>query len=292
MGTPDSTTDLLPEALRENLIRLIEAGRLELPVLPDAANQVISASFDEDCDLARLAEVIGRDPFMTGHVLRIANSALYGAAARIDSLQQALSRLGLARIREIAILVSCESRVFKVAGFDEPVHEMLRHSVATAAFSQEIARLRGWSADEAFLCGLLHDVGKPVLLQAIVDLKARMGVKARRMLVIPREDIEALAVEFHCEVGADLIGSWQLTPQLAEAVRFHHDPRAAPQEPQHAALVRIADDLAHLASGQTNLCEDDLRAHPANDPPIVALQEMESLLARREEIVKLLDSLG
>ncbi len=292
MGIPECSSDLLLGALRDNLADLIRAGRLELPVLPDAANQVISASFDEDCDLARLARIIGRDPFMTGHVLRLANSALYCAATPIDSVQQALSRLGLARIREIALLVSCESRVFKVAGFDGQVRELLHHSVAAAAFGQEIARLRRWNADEAFLCGLLHDVGKPVLLQAIVDLKARMGVKARKVLVVPREDIEALATEFHCDVGASLLRSWQLPQHLAEAVRFHHHPKAAPERPQNAALVRIADDLAHLALGTASLCENDLRAHPGNDPPIVLPQEMERLLARRQEIVKVLDSLA
>jgi hypothetical protein len=141
------------EQLRENFRTLMEEGRLELPLLPGIAAQVMQASSDQDCDTKRLSDIIHRDQAMASHVLRLANSPLYMSRMQIVSLQQAVSRLGMKKIREMALIISCESRVFQVKGFETEVRALFRHSLAAGAFAQEIARMRRWNVKRLFSAG-------------------------------------------------------------------------------------------------------------------------------------------
>jgi len=286
---PVSTEDAaasLPAEMRSVLVQRIEKGTLELPVLAEVASQVIAASMDEDCDLRSLTTLINRDQSMTAHVLRLANSVMYASAVQIASLQQALARLGLKKIREMALLISCETRVFKVAGFDLRVRALFRHSLAAAAYAQEIARHRRWNVEEAFLCGLLHDVGRPVLLQTMVDLKKELGLE------VEREAIEAAAGEFHCRVGSELAKSWDLPERLAETVEYHHDPTAAPTASQTAMMTQLADELAHFALEKDGVDEEQLRAHPMNVSLNVYPDELDKLIGRRVEVVEMVDAMS
>lgn len=275
----------LPAEMRSALVQKIEAGQIDLPVLPEVASQVITASMDESCDIRKLTTILNRDQSMTAHVLRLSNSAMYAASVPIVSLQQALSRLGLKRIREIALLISCETKVFKVAGFDLRVRALFRHSLAAAAFAQEIARARRWNVEEAFLCGLLHDIGRPVLLQTLVDLRKEMK------LDVEKEAIEEASTEFHCRVGCDLAKKWELSDRLIETIEYHHDPESAPTVSRTAMMTRLADDLAHFSMGKKGIDEEAIRNHPMNVPLNMYPDELESLITRRAEIVEMVDQM-
>src|SRR5262245_35894479 len=149
----------LPDALRRALVERIDSGTLELPLLPEVARQVLSMNLDGEFATKELADLIHRDPAMAGHILRLANTARYAPPIPIVTLQQAVSRLGLKKIREIAMIVSCESRLFSVEGYEGRLRMTFRHSLGAGLFAQEIARMRRWNVEEAFLCGLMHDVG-------------------------------------------------------------------------------------------------------------------------------------
>ncbi|MFG0319581.1 MAG: HDOD domain-containing protein [Planctomycetota bacterium JB042] len=284
VSTQDAATPL-PAEMHAALARKIESGEIELPVLPEVASQVITASMDEACDIRKLSTILNRDQSMAAHVLRLCNSAMYAASVPIVSLQQALSRLGLKRIREIALLISCETKVFKVAGFDLRVRALFRHSLAAAAFAQEIARARRWNVEEAFLCGLLHDIGRPVLLQTLVDLRKEMD------LDVEKEAIEEASREFHCRVGKDLAARWNLSDRLIETIEYHHDPEAAPTVSRTAMMTRLADDLAHFALGKDRVAEEEIREHPMNVPLNMYPDELEGLIQRRDEIVEMIDKM-
>src|SRR5438132_707575 len=83
---------------------------------------------------------------------------------------------------------------------------------------QVIARARRWNVEEGFLCGLLHDVGRPVLLQAMVDLHRELGYP------LDRQSAFAAMDEFHCRVGKYLTEEWTLPARVAETILYHHDP--------------------------------------------------------------------
>src|SRR6185503_16029782 len=145
----------------EILIERLDSGELELPVIPAAAASVLEACRDDENGARQVAEIMQRDPSLAGHTLRLSNSAAYGSTEPIVSLSQAIARLGLSIVSEITLAVALKGRVFSVARFDAQIRVLWVHSAGAGIWAREIARMRRRNVEGAFLCGLLHDVGRP-----------------------------------------------------------------------------------------------------------------------------------
>src|SRR5262245_50827865 len=222
------------DRFRARLQQKITAGSFELPLLPEAASQVMAAAQDQNADARRISELIHRDAALAGHVLKLANSPLYAPKVPIVSLQQAVSRLGMLKIREMALLVSCHAKVFRVPGCEARVRAIFKHSIAAAAYAREIARLRRWNVEEAFLCGLLHDAGKPVLLQTVVDVGKELGLGVEMGLV------EDILDDAHAAVGGRMVTGWKLPERIGETITCHHKPEQAQSAAQTAMMTCMA----------------------------------------------------
>jgi putative nucleotidyltransferase with HDIG domain len=270
---------------RERFLEKIAAREFELPMLPEVASKVLAASQDANCDARKLSDMIHKDAALAGHVLRISNSALYGGTVPIVSLQQAVSRLGMKKIREIALLVACQTKVFSVPGHDAQIRALFKHCVAAGAYAQEIARLRRWNVEEAFLAGLLHDAGKPVLLQLLVDMQKELA------LGIESGMLEDVLDEMHGSVGGQLVESWKLPERMAEAISMHHRPHDAQTAEQLAMTIRMADDLAHFAMETKDVDEELLRHHPMLVPLNLYSDELDALIARKGAVKSAAESL-
>jgi putative nucleotidyltransferase with HDIG domain len=276
----------LPPAWREQIERHL-AQDLELPLLPETAARVVGLCDGEQADARAIERVLERDPSLASALLRVANSALYAPKEPIVSLQQAVSRLGLKAVRNIALSASLQGRVFRVPGHEQRVREIWTHCALAAAFAREAARKLRRNVEGAFLCGLLHDVGRPIVLQAAID--------ARGPLPSPPLDaqlLEAAMDEFHERTGARLVRAWGLADWTEAAVAHHHDPeRAAPHE-DSARLTRLADLLARWARAAGSAPQD----FPADDPVVQALnlypEDVEELLAQRERAAAAAEALG
>ena len=211
---------------------------------------------------------------------------LHGGRTRIISLQQAISRLGMTTIRQIALAVSCETRVFRVKGHEGRVREMFRHSLCTSFLAQEIARLVRRNVEEAFLSGLLHDVGRPVVLQEVIDLSAELRC------ALPGDALEATMDAFHARAGAAVARTWGFLPGLVETIEHHHEPTLAPTHAALAALVALADDIAH------HLCLDRpvdlamLKNHPSLKVINVYPEDLDKLLLRGPEALSWAEAFG
>lgn len=272
------------QTLQDAVFSLLSAGNSELPVLPEVAAQLLKLTNDVDCDVADIVAMIKRDQSLTGHVLRISNSVRYTTGVTVSSVQQAVARLGLLRIREIVVLISCQCRVFNVPEFEDDVRQSFRKSLATAAFAQEIARVRRMNVEEAFLAGLLHDVGRPVLLQALADRQRRFGLMATDT------EISAAAEEHRITFSSRLINSWDLPVRVAEAVEFHLSPSDAPTCSLQAATVGLASELA-----TATLTPGCTQPHPGEPSLILAMlniypEQLESITRKRDEILEWVNS--
>ncbi|MCX7389535.1 MAG: HDOD domain-containing protein [Planctomycetota bacterium] len=226
------------ETIEEALLALQSGENCELPVLPEVAVQLLKLTSDVDCNVGDIVSLIKRDQSLTGHLLRIANSLRYNTGVRVSSVQQATARLGLLAVREVVVLISCQCRVFDVPEFEAQVRQSFRYSLATAAFAQEIARVRRMNVEEAFLTGLLHDVGRPILLQAFVDRRRTHG------LVASEVDVLRVAGEFRISFAEKLIVQWEISQRVAEAVRYQQAPQDAPTCVFQAAILNLAMSLA------------------------------------------------
>lgn len=259
--------------LEEQLVR-----ELELPMLPEAAARVISLCDDEDADARALESVLERDPSLTACVLKVANSSLYASKEPIVSLQHAVSRLGLATVRNLALTASLRGRIFDVPGHAETVAGIWEHCALSAVFAREIARKLRRNVEAAFLCGLIHDVGRPIVLQAASRFPRARGV-------LSEDQIESAMDAYHASVGARLVAAWGLADWTAAAVAHHHDPdRAAPHEDE-ARITRLADLLADWALTPGSAPED----FPVGDPVIVSLnlypEDVDVLLELRDRVL-------
>jgi putative nucleotidyltransferase with HDIG domain len=175
---------------------------------------------------------------MAAQLLRVANSPLFVSRYPIASLRTALSRLGMFQVRQIALLIVCDTKVFRVKGWEQPIRRLFQHSVLVALFAQEVAKKARMNADEAFLAGLLHDVGIPTLIHALVEIDPR--VTSFREV----DGLLALAQSRHAEVGARLAAAWAMPPRLIEAIGYHHEPNLARSDGRNAMVLHLANQLA------------------------------------------------
>lgn len=263
----------LPGWLHDILERHLEQD-IELPILPDAAARVLALCEDEKTDAKAIEAVLERDPSLASHVLRVANSSAYAPKETIVSLQQAVSRLGLGALRNIVLAISLQGRVFKVPGHQARVRAIWVHCAVAAAFARELARMLRKSVEGAFLCGLLHDVGRPIVLQATVD-----ALSHRSKEPLPEALLETAMNEFHEGIAARMLEAWKLADWAVAVVAHHHEPAKAEPFEQEARITRLADLLSHWALG-----EGGPEAFPA-DPVVAELnlypEDFEKLLAYR-----------
>lgn len=259
--------------------RLIDDRKIELPPLPATAAEVMSLCQQETTDAAKLSSVIHRDQTIASNVLRVANSAAYVGQVACASLQQACSRLGMQLITEIAMAVAVRGRLFANSTCADLLAALWKHSVLTGFYSKEIARLRRRNVEIAFLCGLLHDVGKAVLLNGVDR------VLGKQELTLPVGYLIAAVEEQHIPAGTLLANEWKLPEQIKEAIQCHHDTAAATRFADAALTVCLADQLAHFVAPSRLVApptEEGLRQHPVLVGLNVYPDQLEGLLKLKD----------
>lgn len=226
--------------LEEKLKKTIETGRLELPVLPSVSAEVVSLTQEQDSDAKGLAQLIQSDQSLAGHVMRMANSAAFSSIGKIQTLQQAIAKLGMRQIGQMALTVSVGHSVFKSSVSTQQIIEYLwRFSLASAIWSREVARLCRANTEVAFMCGLLHQIGKPVVINALVDLAGNDDelVKEHKQLLM-------LIKKYHKVVGVNVAKRWNLPEAVVESITYINDYYAAPTCAQEVTIVSAANVLA------------------------------------------------
>ncbi len=216
----------------------------ELPVMPPIAAEIIRKCENPNTEVSALIQLISRDAALAVRVLKIANSSFYSAARKIETLQQAIVLLGYSTLRSIVVAASLRD-VFSRFGLSERL--LWEHSVAAAIAATTVARQTGGRArDEAFVGGLVHDIGKLLLhFQAEKEYQEVM----RSVYAGEQEALEAEQDAFgfdHTEVGALVLEKWRLPEELVEAIGCHHNPRATKTGEgarKLASLIEVADRM-------------------------------------------------
>lgn len=222
-----------------NLNNLIAKVK-DLPPISTVVTRAMEMILDPEVSINRLQLLISSDQALSAKILRIVNSAMYSLRREVSTLSHAITVLGLETVKSVIMAASVE-RVFQAAK-DLGTKLMTDHSWGTALACRAIARrVRYASLEEALVCGLMHDIGKPVLMQN-VECRYQEIVSAVYGGNSNFHQQELLAFGFsHAHVGALLARKWNFPPQLAEAVGYHHSPMAAPTHKQLACIVNLAD---------------------------------------------------
>ena len=240
LGDDYGETRAVGSGLVAELERSLADNRLELPSLPEVALKIRQALADENVSMGEIARLIGSDPALAARVLKTANSALfYRGTKPITSLQLAVSRLGHSMVRNIAVSFAAQ-QVFIGYGSQEVrsyLSAVWRHSVHVAALAHMLARVRTkMEPDEAFLAGLLHEVGKLYIL---------MRTKQHKEALRSEAAFNAVLADWHPRIGKAVIEGWELSADLAAAVGEHQSCGLdAPEPPTLTHVIALANYLA------------------------------------------------
>ena len=219
----------------------------KLPSLPQVLVQILDAVQNDNADYQQIADIIRRDTSVATRLVSVANSSHYGHVKNCESIERALFSLGTDVVKTIVITASIKQFF---SHFNQQHQQFLqcfwRRSLITANFAQVLATLTSYSTpDEAYLCGLLADMGQLIILtnneQPYLD-----------MLDDVKTDAQLLAAEIkhfsstHCDIGADLINNWNMSGFMGDAVRYHHESDQQILDAHH--LVKIINLASQLSA--------------------------------------------
>jgi HD-like signal output (HDOD) protein len=216
-----------------------------LPSLSPAVNHLLGMLAKRDIDMRQLGRVITTDASLCGHILSAANSALFGRSVQIKSIEQAVARLGLSKLRRIALSKSV-SRLFR--GMRTPegwsMTRFQMHSVATGAAAEILCEyLPVEDSENAFLGGLMHDVGKVLIATGqpaqYLEIEGLVAKTGRSQIEFEHE----LLGTDHAELSGLAVAKWDLPFPLSRAVAHHHFPEPPRQfdEVSLSAVLQAAD---------------------------------------------------
>jgi putative nucleotidyltransferase with HDIG domain len=215
----------------------------ELPPLPTSAMRVANLVQDVNASTRSIADAIGLDPILAARVLRAANSPLYAMERRVTALPMAVNTMGNNAIHML-VMVYTASDTFNKKGKQIPLEKVLwDHSLAVGATARSISSMLGLRGmEEAFLCGLLHDIGTLLMLRHDAELYSKVDTSNEQSLLASEQEIYGYT---HAQVGALVARRWNLPDDIGYVINYHHQPSDATKM---LAMTRVIDLSSQIAN--------------------------------------------
>ena len=218
-----------------------------LPSLPTVVMELLQTMGDENVSIDRLARGIGNDQALAARTLRVANSPFYGMQGNIDTIAEAITVLGFVNVRSLvtAAGIAAAWPASEAAGLKPG--DFWRHSLSAASCAATLAPHAKLRADRLFLAGLLHDIGRLVLVATHPAVFAEILRRRKQEDCLPIDAERAVLGFGHARIGGALCRHWRIPESIADAVERHHRVNpGAPRAPADMAdVVHVADVLAH-----------------------------------------------
>lgn len=268
--------------------RIEKSGNL--PTLPEVLIRLIEACENNDTPLSEIASIVRVDPALCFRILQVVNSSYYGFQSTFTGIERAVVYLGSNSIKNIAVTASIH-QVFDRKRYKAVKHFNLNtfwwHSLMCATLARRLAKQTGFgSPEEAYLSGLLHDIGRLMLVSTFP--------KEHEAILLDTEDIRnelwaenQLIGVTHCEAGAWLVTNWKLNSLMADAIKYHHESLEKIRE--SFPLVKIV----FVANLMTENCQAHERNGEAGE--LLGLHNselMDIVKGAREEVVQLAENLN
>ena len=229
---------LNPDAFVDALTQRVNEENLDIPMLPDVALRVIQLTNDPKSDAQSLMKVVQNDQALAARIMSTANSAAYAGATTIDSLQQAIARMGMTAVCNIALAASMNARMFRAPGLEGHVENIWQHSLATALWCQELARGTTVNPDTGFLSGLLSHVGLPIMLQEVVEIAEQAELMEEVDLIMET------AADLAPEAARLALNRWHMPESIARPIILYRDYANAGEHRNTARLIAAAVHFA------------------------------------------------
>lgn len=226
---------------------LLNKDDINLPILPEIALKILEMINNPNSNLVDISELIKRDQSISAYVLKIANSPLYCLNTDIVSINQAIARLGMKLLSEITFAISLQTNIFSCKYFNNYMIELWRFSLFTAIWAKRIAFHKKFSVEAVFLGGLLHEIGKPILLNSLSksnlsneELKELSDINNPNS----KEILEEIMDKYGYKFAEKVMGKWNL-PNLIKSIACNHrDLANCSSYFKETSIVCLADKLA------------------------------------------------
>ena len=238
-----SSSNLGPSDQLKNIIMTTR----DLPAMPQVASKVLELSSDPSTSAKQLQQIIADDQAMTGRILKIANSAMYSCSRKVKTLTEAIVMLGFNSIRSL-VVTSAARNLYNTRKSTTGLKERLlwEHSIGVAFACRLLVQERNPAlAEEAFLAGLMHDIGKLVLnLRVPEEFDEIVQQVYNENRAFNHTEKEVLGFD-HAEVGARLVNKWNLSPVLEDTILNHHNPEAMTVENPLLLYLDLGNKVCH-----------------------------------------------
>ena len=221
-------------------------GYVEVSSLPAVFARINEAVNNPRSSMNDIEKIISEDAGLTARLLMVVNSAFFNFPQRVESIPKAISIVGTQQLRDLALAISV-IRLFKGIPPDlVNIEQFWKHSIGVGIAARTLAAFRReTNVERFFVAGILHDTGRLVMYMKIPDLSREALLRSRKnneLLYVA--EAEQLGFD-HASVGRVLMQAWKLPFYQEEIVAFHHKPNLATRFPVEAAIVHLADILAH-----------------------------------------------
>lgn len=219
----------------------------DLPPMPQIVFKARQVIADPDSEMAELADLLESDQAIATKVLKLANSAYYGLSGKVSSIRHASSLLGYKALGQLISMVGSASVLGKtLGGYDLDSAGAWRHSLMAASASRIIAlRHHPDLEGDAFSAGLIHDVGKLVLDNYVLERKnefERITAGGRNTMLAAEQHLLGLD---HADIGYEVCQHWNIPESISKAIRYHHNPGKSDQDAL-SYIVFMADSIANI----------------------------------------------
>ncbi len=258
-------------------------GISHIATLPEITLKIIELVEDPTSTAQDLHNLIASDPALCSRILKVVNSAFYGLPRQIGSINRAIVLLGLNAVKNIAIAASL-AKLFRGGDLCPTfsARDLWMHSIAVAACSKQICdKLKLGLPDEAFLAGLIHDIGIMVEMQAVREQLIQVfGELSYDSDGAPEQNMRDLEQKIigadHCQFGSTLCDTWKFPKSFSYVVGHHHDPFSLPESNRTlTVVVHVADRLC---------AELDYGFHGDVQSTEISQEVLDELMMTREQL--------
>ena len=252
MGSASTTSAKTPDLIVADSLKRIAT----LATLPEVTTRIIKTVEDPRSSASQLHKIVSYDPALVTRILKVVNSSFYGLPGQIGSVERAIVLLGTNAVKNIAVAASLGQLFRGVKLYDKfTARDLWQHCVAVAVAARAIAMTMRLSiAEEAFLSGMIHDIGLLVSMQTAPEMLQRVCADVAKNEVDFCAAERALSGVDHQMLGAGLAAMWKFPKNCQLVASHHHQPQNLPTETrQLAAIVFTADTICCQAEIGFNL---------------------------------------
>jgi HD-GYP domain-containing protein (c-di-GMP phosphodiesterase class II) len=233
------------------IVKRFKEGKIELPVLPKVVFQVRKVIQNPMSTTDDVAKAIEQDAVISTRLITVCNSAVYRGAEKTTTVRQAVPRLGLKQTQSIVTTIA-NKNLYQTDNeqFMEMMQQLWMHSLASAYCAKSIAQKAGYEdIEKYFMIGLVHDIGKSLLLRALEDLLQDSGS-------VDTAEVKKAIQEVHCDFSSALLQRWNFPGEFVRAAKMHDDKTFSDATQREILVINCASKMAYSLGYNVNVPDE------------------------------------